>query len=71
MSVTVRRPGKVQPCRYCGNVPNLKKIYWSPKLFNWQVACENSECKVKPFFNAYSWDDMGMAIAKWNDAFGQ
>lgn len=61
-----------QPCRYCGHVPIVSKAYWNVEhtLWNWRVACQNPECGTKPFFDAYSWDDREMAVAKWNDECG-
>ena len=59
-------------CRCCGQTPDVTKQYWNSEhtLWNWQVACKNPECPTQPFFNAYSWDDREMAVAKWNDEWG-
>lgn len=62
-----------QPCRCCGQIPSVTKTYWNARhtLWNWTVACQNPECGTQPFFEAYSWDDREMAIARWNDAWGR
>jgi len=61
-----------QPCRCCGQAPDMAKEYWNAEhtLSNWAVACRNPECKVQPYLAAYSWDDREMAVARWNDAWG-
>lgn len=58
-------------CRFCGSVPTVTKSRYSPRLWNWLIICENHDCRAQPRMEAYSWDTRNLAIARWNDQWGQ